>query len=130
MHSDTLADMLIRLKNATAVKKKNTIVPFTKMNGAVLELLLKEKYLDKFEKVETDQFPHYLVSFKYVGGVSAIQHLKKISKPGVRIYRKASELKPTLSGYGLTIISTSKGVMTDKDAKKQKMGGEVLAELW
>ncbi len=130
MHTDTLADMLIRLKNATAVKKKHTIIPLTKMNKAVLSLLESEKYIASFSEVNTGTFPMYQVNFKYVDGSSAIQHLRKISKPGVRIYTKFSDLKPTLSGYGLKIISTSKGVMTDKEARKQKIGGEVLAELW
>lgn len=130
MHSDTLADTLIRLKNAQAVKKPSVIVPYNKMNNAVLALMQKENYIVKFEKDEQANFPVFKVTLKYVGGTPAIIHIKKISKPGVRIYTRSTDLKKTLSGYGLKIISTSKGVMTDTDAKKNKLGGEVLAELW
>lgn len=130
MHSDTLADMLIRLKNASAVKKPTTTVPYTKMNAAVLDLMQAENYVENVTKDETGTFPVLVVKLKYIGGISAIQHVKKISKPGVRIYRKADEMKKTLSGYGLKIVSTSKGIMTDTNAKKNKVGGEVLAELW
>ncbi|TXH03260.1 MAG: 30S ribosomal protein S8 [Candidatus Moraniibacteriota bacterium] len=130
MHSDTLADMLIRLKNAAAVKKATVTVPATKMNFAVLNLLLKENYIASFEKDENSKFPTLIVKLKYVGGSSALAHVKKISKPGVRIYSKATELKRTLSGYGIKVVSTSHGLMTDADARKNKLGGEVLAELW
>lgn len=130
MHSDSLADMLIRLKNASAVKKPTVTVPYTKMNVAVLDLLLKENYVSDVTKDESGTFPMLVVKLKYLGGVPAIAHLKKISKPGVRIYTKASEIKRTLSGYGLKILSTSRGIMTDTLARKSKLGGEVLAELW
>ncbi|GAB4026063.1 MAG: 30S ribosomal protein S8 [Candidatus Microgenomates bacterium] len=130
MHSDPLADTLIRLKNAQAVKKTSVLVPYTKMNQAVLSLMQRENYITKFEKEESGSFPVFKVTLKYVGGTGAIVHIKKISKPGVRIYAHASDLKRTMSGYGLKIISTSQGVMTDSDAKKNKLGGEVLAELW
>lgn len=130
MHSDTLADTLIRLKNAQAVKKPSVVVPYTKMNNAVLSLLERENYIAKFEKIESGSFPAFKVTLKYIGGTPAIVHIKKISKPGVRIYTHAADLKKTLSGYGLKIISTSQGIMTDADAKKNKLGGEVLAELW
>lgn len=130
MHSDTLADSLIRIKNAGAVNKPYAKVAFTKMNKAVLDLLQKENYITSFEKDETETFPVYRVTLKYVGNIPAITHIKKVSKPGVRIYSRVADLKRTLSGYGLKIISTSKGVMTDTEAKKNKLGGEVLAELW
>lgn len=130
MHSDSLADMLIRLKNASAVKKPTVTVPFTKMNLSVLSLLLQENYVADVTKDESGTFPTLTVKLKYHGSTPALTHLKKISKPGVRIYTKVSEIKPTLSGYGLKIISTSQGLMTDTLARKNKLGGEVLAELW
>lgn len=130
MHSDPLADTLIRLKNAAAVGKKSVTIRHTKMNLAVLNLLLKENYLSEVKEDKSGKFPTLVVKLTYVGDTSAIQHIKKISKPGVRIYSRASDIKPTLSGYGLKIISTSQGIMTDKSAKKNKLGGEVLAELW
>lgn len=130
MHSDTLADTLIRLKNGSAVKKPNVIVPYNKMNDKVLTLMQKENYIASFEKDESGDFPVFKVTLKYVGGTPAIAHIKKISKPGVRIYSRAADLKKTLSGFGLKIISTNKGIMTDSEAKKNKVGGEVLAELW
>lgn len=130
MHSDTLADTLIRLKNAGAVKKKTVTVPFTKMNDAVLNLMQKSNYIGSYIKDESGTFPVYIVTLKYVSGIPAITHIKKISKPGVRIYSRSTDLKSTLSGYGLKIVSTDRGVMTDIEAKKNKLGGEVLAELW
>lgn len=130
MHSDTLADMLTRIKNASAVKKPELTVPYTKLNLAVLNLMLEEKYLSAVTKIDDGPFPMLKITLKYVGGESAIYHLKKISKPGVRIYSGINKIGRTLSGYGLKIISTSRGIMTDSQARKQKIGGEVLAELW
>lgn len=130
MHSDPLADMLARVKNAALVGKTEVRVPRTKMNLAVLSLMLENNYLEKIETDASAKFPTLVVKLKYTHGTSAIQHLKRISKPGVRIYRRSSDLKTPLSGYGLTIVSTSRGVMTISMARKNKLGGEVLVELW
>lgn len=130
MHSDPLSDMLIRLKNASAVRKASVTVPKSKMNQAVLKLMLKENYVEDVHEDNSGKFPMLVVRLKYMNSSSAIQHVKKISKPGVRIYSRSGDIKNTLSGYGLKIISTSKGLMTDTEARKNKLGGEVLAELW
>lgn len=130
MHSDPLSDMLIRLKNASAVRKVSVAVPKSKMNQAVLKLMLEENYVADVQEDNSGKFPLLVVKLKYMGGSGAIQHVKRISKPGVRIYSRSGDIKKTLSGYGLKIISTSKGIMTDSLARKNKLGGEVLAELW
>ncbi len=130
MHSDTLSDMLIRVKNAAAVNKTKVILPHTKVNEAVLRVMLDANYIDKLEVIEVEGFKNLDITLKYVKGTSAISHIKRISKPGVRIYTSISDLHRVLSGYGMAIISTSKGIMSDKSARRAHLGGEVLAELW
>lgn len=130
MVTDTLSDMLTRIKNATMIGKKVVRMPYAKMCQAVAEVMKTENYL-KDVKVEGEGTAKELViTPMYVAGKSAIQHVRRISKPGVRIYSPVSELRSVLSGMGVSILSTSKGILTDKSARKAKIGGEVLLELW
>lgn len=122
--------MLIRVKNAAAVNKSKVILPHTKVNEAILRVMLEANYIDGLEVVEAGSFKNLEIKLKYVKGVSAISHIKRISKPGVRIYTSITDLPRVLSGYGMAILSTSQGIMSDRSARRAHQGGEVLAELW
>lgn len=130
MVTDTLSDMLTRLKNATLIGKKIVALPYAKNCEAVARVMQEEKYLTAVKVEGEGKNKQLILTPAYVGGESAFHSLRRISKPGVRIYSPYKELKPVLSGMGISIISTSKGVMSDRSAKMQKLGGEVLLELW
>lgn len=127
--NDRVSDMLARVKNAYKVGKKTVEMPHTKMLESIAAVLKEEKYIKDFKVVEQDH-KNLVLTLSYVGIEPAVSEIKRISKPGVRIYRKASEYRPVLSGMGIAILSTSQGVMSDKKAKKLGTGGEVLAELY
>lgn len=125
----TLSDMLARIKNAYKVGKRTVSMPYTKIIEAVGNVLISEKYLGGL-KVEGQVKKTITFDLVYVDGTPALTAAKMVSVPGVRMYKKSSSLRPILSGMGIAVISTSKGVISDKDARKQKIGGEVLMELW
>lgn len=127
---DPIADMLVSIKNAQTVKKETVKIPFSKIKFEIAKILQKEGYIDKVEeKGRTKKF--LIISLKYDENKKpAIAGVKKISKPGQRIYKGYQEIKKIKGGYGLAVISTSKGLMTDKEARKQKIGGEVIFEIW
>jgi len=131
MINDHISDMVTRIKNAYAMHKKTVSMPYTKVLEAVAKVLVEEKYLSKLaiegEKVTEKKL---ILSLSYKGDSAAISSIKRISKPGVRIYRPLHEFKPVLSGLGVAILSTSKGIMSDRQAQINKVGGEVLIELW
>ncbi len=130
--SDPIADMLTRIRNANTAKHDIVDIPSSKMKLAITEILLKEGYIAKYEMVENGNFKDIRITLKYGKDKNEkiISGLKKISKPGLRIYAGAEELPKVLDGLGIALISTTKGIMTDKEARKQHMGGEVLAFIW
>ena len=131
MINDHVSDMITRIKNAYAMHKKTVSIPYTKVVDAVAKVMLEEKYISKIEIVGEKLTDKKLVlTLSYRGDSSALSHVKRISKPGVRIYRPLHAFKPVLSGLGIAILSTSKGIMSDRQAKINKIGGEVLLELW
>lgn len=131
MINDHISDMLTRINNAYAVHKKTVSMPSTKIVKAVAEVLLSEKYVSKVEETVGDNgFKTLTITLAYKNDAPAISHIKRISKPGVRIYRPLHSFKPVLSGLGIAILTTSKGIMSDRKAKMAHIGGEVLAELW
>lgn len=131
MINDHISDMITRIKNAYAMHKKTVSMPYTKVLEAVGNVLLSEKYISKLEvKGEGVTDKQLVVSLSYKDDTAAITSIKRISKPGVRIYRRVDSFKPVLSGLGIAILSTSKGIMSDRQAKINKIGGEVLLELW
>lgn len=131
MINDHISDMITRIKNAYAMHKKTVSMPYTKVLEAVGNVLLSEKYIAKLEvKGETVTDKELVVTLSYKDDTAAISSIKRISKPGVRIYRRVDSFKPVLSGLGIAILSTSKGIMSDRQAKINKIGGEVLLELW
>ena len=130
--SDPIADMLTRIRNANTAKHDTVDVPASKMKIAIAEILLKAGYIKKFDIVEVDGFKSSHITLKYGADKNekVISGLKRISKPGLRVYAGAEELPKVLGGFGIAIISTNKGVMTDKQARKENVGGEVLAFVW
>lgn len=131
MINDHIGDMITRLKNAYAMHKKTVSMPYTKVLESVGKVMLDEKYISAL-KVEGEKVTEQklVLTLAYKADTAAISSIKRISKPGVRIYRQVDNFKPILSGLGIAIVSTSKGIMSDRSAKINKIGGEVLLELW
>ena len=127
---DPIADMLIRIKNAQAVGQPFVQVPFSLLRFNLLQILEQEGFIGKIEKKGKDAHRYFKIILKYSGSQPVINGVKRISKSSQRIYAKKDKIKPVRQGFGLAIISTSKGLMTDKEARKQKLGGEVMCEVW
>lgn len=130
MVTDPIADMLTRVRNANQMRYKEVEVPASKMKNEIARILKAEGFIVDY-KVKKNNIQDILVlSLKYVDKERVITGLKRISKPGLRVYVKAEEVPSVLNGLGIAIISTSQGVMTDKEARKNSLGGEVLAYIW
>jgi len=127
--TDPIADMLTRIRNAQSVRKKTVELPFSKLKLSISNILVQEEYIDKAEKVEGKP-DTLLLTLKYIGKKPAIQSLKRESKPGHRKYCKAEDLPRVLNDYGVAILSTSQGLMTNKDARKKSVGGEVICSVF
>ncbi|MEF9916660.1 MAG: 30S ribosomal protein S8 [Lachnospiraceae bacterium] len=130
--SDPIADMLTRIRNANTAKHDTVDIPASKMKIAIANILLDEGYISKYDIVEDGNFNTIRVTLKYGADKNekVITGLKRISKPGLRVYASKEDLPKVLGGLGTAIISTNEGVITDKDARKQNVGGEVLAFIW
>ena len=129
--TDPIADMLTRIRNAGTAKHETVDVPASKMKVAIAQILLDEGYIKSFQIIDDGTQGIIRITLKYLANKEkAIQGLKRVSKPGLRIYAGADELPQVLKGLGIAIISTSKGIMTDKQARKLQVGGEVLAFVW
>ncbi len=129
--NDPIADMLTRIRNAQVAKHDTVVLPASNAKKAIAKILLAEGYVKNVDFINDGPQGSIKITLKYVGGKQpVIAGLKKISKPGLRVYAKGGELPKVLGGLGIAIISTSKGVMTDRDARKQMIGGEVLAYIW
>ncbi|MBN2946579.1 MAG: 30S ribosomal protein S8 [Blautia sp.] len=130
--SDPIADMLTRIRNANTAKHDTVDVPASKIKVAIADILVKEGYVAKYEIVEDGNFKNIRITLKYGADKNEkiITGLKRISKPGLRIYAGKNELPRVLGGLGIAILSTNQGVITDKEARKLQVGGEVLAFVW
>ena len=130
--SDPIADMLTRIRNANTAKHDTVDVPASKMKIAIADILLNEGYIAKYDLIEEGSFKTIRITLKYGADKNEkiISGLKRISKPGLRIYASKDELPKVLGGLGVAIISTNHGVITDKEARKLQVGGEVLAFVW
>ena len=129
--TDPIADMLTRIRNANSSKHRIVDVPSSNMKKAIAEILFKEGYIKSYEEIANETQGIIRIAIKYdEKGKKVISGMKRISKPGLRIYVGNEELPSVLNGLGIAIISTSKGIMTDKEARKEKVGGEVLAFVW
>lgn len=129
-----IADMLTQLKNAQARGHNEAVLPFSKMKFAIVSILQEKGFVESVEKkkkkTKKSEFDTLSIKLKYNNGVGAIDDIKLISKPSRRIYAGSGELKSVRSGYGISVVSTSKGVMSGENAKKAGLGGEVLFEIW
>ena len=130
--SDPIADMLTRIRNANTAKHDTVDIPSSKMKVAIAEILEKEGYISKYEIVDDGNFKAIHVTLKYGADKNEkiITGIKRISKPGLRVYAGKEEIPSVLGGLGIAILSTNKGIITDKEARKQQVGGEVLAFVW
>ncbi len=128
--TDPITDMLNQIKNAQAVGKTEVLIPLSKIKTEIAEILSKENFVGEVKKPAKDKVKSLKISLKYDNGVPAIAGFKRISKPGQRIYNAVHEIKRGHGGYGISIISTSKGLMTNTDARKQKIGGELICQIW
>ena len=129
--TDPIADMLTRIRNANSAKHKTVDVPSSKMKTAIAEILFKEGYIKSFEIISDENQGNIRISLQYdEKGTRVIDGIKRISKPGLRVYANKEELPKVLNGLGTAIISTSQGLKTDKEAREAGIGGEVLAYIW
>ena len=132
MTSDPIADMLTRIRNANTAKHDTVDIPSSKMKNAIAEILFNEGYIAKYEIIEDGNFKTIRVTLKYGADKNEkiITGIKRISKPGLRVYANKNEIPKVLGGLGTAILSTNQGIITDKEARKLQVGGEVLAFVW
>ena len=128
--TDPIADMLTRIRNALTAKHETVEIPASNMKKAIAEILFNEGYISNVEIKEDGVQGSIVVTLKYSKDGNVITGLKRISKPGLRVYAKSNEIPTVLNGLGTAILSTSKGIMTDKQARANNLGGEVLAFVW
>ena len=129
--TDPIADMLTRIRNANSQKHKTVDVPSSNMKKAIADILFKEGYVAAYEEINENSQGVIRITLKYdETGARVIDGLKRISKPGLRVYASKDELPQVLNGLGIALISTSKGIKTDREARKEGLGGEVLAYIW
>lgn len=128
--TDPIADMIIRIKNGYLARKKSVSIPYSKMNKAIAQILVAEKYVDSLNETGEGVTKSLDLTLRYVGKVASLTNVSRESKPGRRVYSSSQKLPRALGGYGIVIVSTNKGVMTDKEARKQGVGGEVLCSIW
>ncbi len=124
--SDPIADMLTRIRNAQRVEKTEVVMPSSKLKAAIAQVLTDEGYVDGFRVDENAGKPQLRIGLKYYAGRPVIERLERVSRPGLRIYRGRDEIPQVMNGLGVAIVSTSRGVMTDRRARTQGVGGEVL----
>jgi small subunit ribosomal protein S8 len=129
--TDPIADMLTRIRNAVRVEKPNVDLPLSKVKRGLAEVLKREGYIWDWEEVPEKPASQLRLHLKYgPNGERVIRRIRRVSKPGRRVYSGATGLKPILGGLGISIISTSRGVISDREARQRKLGGEVLCEVW
>ena len=130
--NDPIADMLTRIRNANTAKHDTVDIPSSKMKLSIAGILLDEGYIEKYELVDAGNFKNIRITLKYTAGKAdrVITGIKRISKPGLRVYAGKDEIPKVLGGLGIAILSTNKGIVTDKQARKEAVGGEVLAFVW
>ena len=130
--SDPIADMLTRIRNANTAKHDTVDIPLSKIKVSIADILVDEGYIEKYDIVDTGSFKTIRVTMKYAGEKKAkiITGIRRISKPGLRIYVGKEDIPSVLGGLGVAILSTNKGIITDKGARKEQVGGEVLAFIW
>ena len=131
MMTDPIADMLTRIRNAVRIERPNVEMPLSKVKRGLAEVLKREGYIWDWEEVEDQPSNQLRLHLKYgPNGERVIRRIRRISRPGRRVYSRAAGLKPVLGGLGICVISTSRGVISDREARQRRLGGEVLCEVW
>lgn len=129
--TDSIADMLTRIRNASSAKHETVDIPASNMKKAIAKILLEEGYIKNYQVIDDDKQGNIRISLKYSAGKKQIiTGIRRVSKPGLRIYASKENMPRVLKGLGIAIVSTSKGVMTDRQARKENVGGEVIAFVW
>lgn len=129
--TDPIADLLTRVRNALMIKRQSVRAPYSKIKAGVLETLLREGFIKGYETVEDGPKKDLLIYLKYAdNGMKVLSVLKRVSKPGCRTYSGSEDIKPVMNGIGISIVTTPKGVLSDKECRQQKVGGEVICEVW
>ena len=128
--SDPIADMLTRIRNGSRARHTEILIPASRTKRAIAEILRDEGFIDSFEEVKDGAHPEIKITLKYVGKVPVISGLKRVSKPGLRVYATKTDIPRVLGGLGVVIVSTSHGIMTGARARQAQLGGEVLAYVW
>ena len=131
MLTDPIADMLTRIRNAVRVERPHVDVPLSKVKRGLAEVLKREGYIWDWKEVDAEPAKQLRLELKYgPNGERVIRTIRRVSKPGRRVYSRSLELRPVLGGLGISVISTSRGVISDREARQRKLGGEVLCEIW
>ncbi len=131
MMTDPIADMLTRIRNAVRVERSHVDLPYSNIKQGIAEVLKSEGYVQDWEVIDSQPAKSLRIILKYgANGEKVIRHIKRLSKPGRRLYSSSSELKPVLNGLGITVISSSRGVLSDRMARQSNIGGELLCEIW
>ena len=131
MMTDPIADMLTRIRNAVRVERPHVDMPFSKVKRGLADVLKREGFIWDWSEVDSSPSNHLRIELKYgPNGERVIQRIRRVSTPGRRVYSGASKLKPVLNGMGICVISTSRGVVSDREARRRNLGGEVLCEVW
>ena len=128
--TDPIADMITRIKNACMAGRKDLVMPHSRLKEDIVKILKANNYIEDYQIIDKTPQKDITITLRYVGKLSAITNVKRVSKPGRRIYVKANEVPQTLNGYGLTILSSNQGIIDDKAARKAKVGGEILCQIW
>ncbi len=131
MMTDPIADMLTRIRNAVSVERQHVEMPVSKLKRGVADVLKREGFIWDWKEVQSEPAVQLRIELKYgPSGEHVIRQIKRVSKPGCRIYSRAKDLRPVLNGMGISILSTSKGVVSDREARQKKLGGEVICQVW
>jgi small subunit ribosomal protein S8 len=131
MMTDPIADMLTRIRNAVRIERPQVDMPLSKVKRGLAEVLKREGYVWDWEEVEGRPASLLRIHLKYgPNGERVIRKIRRVSRPGRRVYSKATDMRPVLGGLGISVVSTSRGVISDREARQRKLGGEVLCEIW
>lgn len=130
MSIDAIGNFLTVIRNGLMVRKRSVTVPFSRLKLEMARVLKEEGYIKDFEQQEQDQKPYLVIFLKYLNGEAVIHEITRVSTPGRRHYEGARELRPVIGGLGISIVTTSRGIMTDRDARRHSVGGEVLCHVW
>lgn len=128
--TDPIADLLTRIRNAIKANKRRVDIPYSGMKKNICQILKDQKFILDYAVIDEDSKPVLRIALRYTNGISAISGLSRVSKPGLRVYSGKDEIPRVLNGYGISIISTSKGLLTDRQARRESVGGEVICEVW